>query len=113
MRPRDLLLQALSAPSSTVASRLSISEQAKSARSSSDRLSAFCISSVARSVMASVYRAYRSPVSLCPSRTKLARVEVHVLNGQVPVRVENLEAALLFLLVRFLVGIELPDDRRA
>src|SRR5258708_5556670 len=52
--------QALPASSSTVASRLSISEHAKSARSSSDRLSAFCIISLARSVMASVYRGCRS-----------------------------------------------------
>ena len=43
----------------------------------------------------------------------LPRVEVHVLDGQVPVRVENLETPLLFLLVRFLIRIELLDQRGA
>src|SRR5260370_17418276 len=41
-----------------------------------------------------------------------ARLQVHVLNGQIPVRVENLEPPLLFFLVRVLVRIEFLDDRR-
>ena len=43
-------------------------------------------------------------------------VEVDVLNRQIPVRIEDLEAALLFLFVKLLVHgirIELLDDRRA
>ena len=44
---------------------------------------------------------HRSPVS--------PRVEVQVLDGQIPMRIEDFEAPLLFLLVGFLVGIKLLD----
>lgn len=52
---------ALSTPSSTIASRLSIKEHTKSARSSSGRASAFCSRWEACSVVASFY--------LCPTRS--------------------------------------------
>src|SRR5919109_5293874 len=53
------------------------------------------------------------PTRLIAAENSSARVEVDLFDGQVPVRVEDLEAALLFFLVGFLVVIELLDDRRA
>jgi hypothetical protein len=44
-----------------------------------------------------------------PAESASTRVEVRVLDGQVPVRIEDFEASLLFLLVTFLVGKELLD----
>ena len=47
----------------------------------------------------------------CPGWQGSLGVQVDVLDGQVPVRIEDFKAALLFLLVRLLVGIELFDER--
>jgi hypothetical protein len=41
------------------------------------------------------------------------RVEVDVLDRQVPVRFQDFEAALFFFLIGFLIGIELLDQRGA
>src|SRR5260370_28867830 len=54
-----------------------------------------------------------SPIELDCGTISSARVEVHVLDGQIPVRVENFKATLFFLLVRFLIRIELLDQRGA
>src|ERR1700731_1385874 len=43
---------------------------------------------------------------------RLAGVEIEILDGQIPVRVEDFKAPLLFLLVGVLVGEELFQDRR-
>src|SRR6266851_2923467 len=56
-------------------------------------------------------------IRLLPERTSLwsasPRVEVHVLDRQIPVGIENFESPLFFLLVRFLIRIESLDQRGA
>jgi hypothetical protein len=43
----------------------------------------------------------------------LPQVEIHVLDRQIPMRIQDFEAPLLFFLVGLLVEIELLDDARA
>jgi len=42
---------------------------------------------------------------------RLLQIEINVFDRQIPMSIENFEAALLFFFVGVLIGIKLPDER--